>query len=276
MEILAWGLVLVLAVVVGWLVLRRPPPNPYPEALARLEAELREDALPEGGGATAADPAEVRRIREVLGAWSEGGHDEEEGDPAGRALAGILRYLDRAVLPGVREGLRGGGAGEALEDAVDALEDLAFYARTGNEEPAVRDNLAQVVQSVTREYTMETGVPLKVRGPERPVSVTLAPEAFKDALFLVLSNAGRFGGGRTVELVLEAADGRGRVSVLDRGPGFGAEAYERAFDPFWTTEADALGLGLTHARQLIEGMGGRLRLANREGGGAEVEITLPG
>jgi two-component system sensor histidine kinase PilS (NtrC family) len=65
-----------------------------------------------------------------------------------------------------------------------------------------------------------------------------------------------------------------RLRVRDRGPGFSREALERGFDPFWTGDADALGLGLTQARRIIESQGGTVTLQNPEEGGAEVVILL--
>ncbi|MEE2898605.1 MAG: HAMP domain-containing sensor histidine kinase, partial [Gemmatimonadota bacterium] len=84
----------------------------------------------------------------------------------------------------------------------------------------------------------------------------------------------RFGGGATVDLTVETRDGRALVTVRDRGEGFSEEAFKRAFDPFYSTSKDGLGLGLPHARTLIEGMGGRVELRNVPAGGAEVQVSF--
>jgi C4-dicarboxylate-specific signal transduction histidine kinase len=47
-----------------------------------------------------------------------------------------------------------------------------------------------------------------------------------------------------------------------------------AFEPFWTSDTDALGLGLTQAKALLEGQGAAIRLGNREKGGGEVVISI--
>ena len=95
-----------------------------------------------------------------------------------------------------------------------------------------------------------------------------------DALYLVLHNAGRFGGGGTVDVTVVGENGRALVRVRDRGEGFSEEASKRAFDPFYSTTSDGLGLGLPHARKSIEGMGGQIELSNVPDGGAEVEISF--
>jgi signal transduction histidine kinase len=96
-----------------------------------------------------------------------------------------------------------------------------------------------------------------------------------DALYLVLHNASRFGRGQTIDLTVAQQGARAALRVRDHGPGFSEEAFRRAFDPFYSTSEDGLGLGLPHARKLLEAMGGSIQLRNVPDGGAEVEISLP-
>jgi two-component system, NtrC family, nitrogen regulation sensor histidine kinase NtrY len=65
------------------------------------------------------------------------------------------------------------------------------------------------------------------------------------------------------------------IEVRDRGPGFSSGALENALVPFYSTKDTGTGLGLTLCREIVEAHGGRLRIANREDGGAVVTIWLP-
>ena len=65
------------------------------------------------------------------------------------------------------------------------------------------------------------------------------------------------------------------IEVRDRGPGFTQTALEHALVPFYSTKESGTGLGLTLCREIVEAHGGRLRIANREGGGALVTLWLP-
>jgi PAS domain S-box-containing protein len=65
------------------------------------------------------------------------------------------------------------------------------------------------------------------------------------------------------------------LEVLDRGPGLSPEIATRLFEPFFTTRAEGLGLGLNICRSIVESMGGELLASNRDGGGAVFLIRLP-
>ena len=202
------------------------------------------------------------------------GKDTAQDDPGDLALRGMARYLGTAVLGPLEDGLRRGELRVAVENAIDALRDLAFHAQVETESAADPENLISVIQGVTREYTLETGTPVRFTGPSVPVRVVLAAERFKDALFLILANAGHFGRGQTVEVTVEERGNRVEIRIRDRGPGFSEEALLKAFESFWTTESDALGLGLSQARKLLEGQGAAIEVGNPDRGGGEVVVSL--
>ncbi len=71
-----------------------------------------------------------------------------------------------------------------------------------------------------------------------------------------------------------------RVTVEDEGPGIPADNVESIFERFYTerpgdTFGRNSGLGLSIARQIIEGAGGRIYAENRESGGARLIVELP-
>ena len=67
---------------------------------------------------------------------------------------------------------------------------------------------------------------------------------------------------------------RAVLAVSDNGPGFPAQTLARAFEPYVTTKAKGTGLGLAIVKKIIDEHGGEVRLANRDGGGAEVVVRL--
>ena len=71
------------------------------------------------------------------------------------------------------------------------------------------------------------------------------------------------------------ANGNVEISVADRGAGIPSEDLERIFEPFVTTKAHGLGLGLPICRSIVEAHGGRLWATNNADRGATVHCELP-
>ena len=65
------------------------------------------------------------------------------------------------------------------------------------------------------------------------------------------------------------------VAVRDSGPGIDPASIERVFEPFYTTKASGIGMGLSICRTIINGHGGRLWMSANEPRGAVFQFTLP-
>jgi len=78
-----------------------------------------------------------------------------------------------------------------------------------------------------------------------------------------------------IVLGAHAADGVVVLTVDDNGPGMPAEVRRRAFEPFFTTRENSLGLGLTVARWLATRQGGVVELAEGGRGGTRVAVAVP-
>ena len=66
------------------------------------------------------------------------------------------------------------------------------------------------------------------------------------------------------------------ISVRDSGPGIAAGDLERIFDPFFSTKAKGIGMGLSISRSIVEAHRGRLWAENNAGRcGATFRFTLP-
>lgn len=140
-----------------------------------------------------------------------------------------------------------------------AKEVMALVARElTSHQVSVRMELAPALPSVMgdRVQLQQVIINLVVNGIEAMQSITNRPR----------------------ELVARSAqDDRGRVlfAVTDRGVGVSAEDAERIFNPFVTTKAGGLGMGLSICRSILEAHGGRLSVANNDGPGATFQFVLP-
>lgn len=71
-----------------------------------------------------------------------------------------------------------------------------------------------------------------------------------------------------------------RISVSDDGPGIAPEDLPRVFDRFWSGRTDeggkgGSGLGLAITREIVEAMGGTVRVESAPGRGAAFHLLLP-
>jgi signal transduction histidine kinase len=66
-----------------------------------------------------------------------------------------------------------------------------------------------------------------------------------------------------------------QISVRDSGPGLPASADGKLFEPFVTTKANGMGIGLTIARTVVEAHGGTIEAHNNPDVGAAFVVTLP-
>jgi two-component system, NtrC family, nitrogen regulation sensor histidine kinase NtrY len=119
-------------------------------------------------------------------------------------------------------------------------------------------------------------VVFRLAGPPPQRAAAFDTAQMEQALINLLKNARESGSApEDIELSVAYAAQGFAIEVRDRGPGFTVAALENALIPFYSTKETGTGLGLTLCREIVEAHGGRLRIANRESGGAVVSLWLP-
>jgi two-component system, OmpR family, sensor kinase len=249
---------------------RRLPVPPGDDELARLGDTLNEmlDRLERSAererGFVASASHELRTPLALLRAelelaLREGRTPEELRDAVASAASESERLVqlaeDLLVLARVDEGRL-----PVRPEPLDARELLATTARRFE---------ARAAES-GRELHVEASGDLPVRADRMRAEQALAN---------LVDNALRHGEG-TVELLAEPASGGARLHVLDRGPGIDPSLDGRAFERF--TRGDrarsrgGTGLGLAIVDAIARSHGRSAGAGQREGGGADVWIELPG
>jgi signal transduction histidine kinase len=127
-----------------------------------------------------------------------------------------------------------------------------------------------VLRNVSIEYDFAPG-PIYVRGNRVDLEqvvlnvVTNAMDAVAD----------RPVSERAVMICTRSRGDAVELIVRDRGAGLPAGFEDRIFEPFVTTKAAGMGMGLAVARSLVDNHGGGIRAANHPDGGVEVTISIP-
>jgi signal transduction histidine kinase len=80
---------------------------------------------------------------------------------------------------------------------------------------------------------------------------------------------------RRIQVSSQAEKHGVEVRINDSGPGIPVSRLESVFEPFQSTKATGMGMGLTICRSILEAHGGKIWAENNADGGARVSFWLP-
>jgi two-component system sensor kinase FixL len=177
-------------------------------------------------------------------------------DMMGLSVEQILR--GGQIIRRLREFVSRGEAERRIENLPKLLEEAGALAMVGAKEKGVRLRFAigPKVELVLADKVQVQQVALNL--------IRNAIEAMQDA--------------PKRELVVGATladDDMVEVFVSDTGHGISDEAAEQLFQPFFTTKAEGMGVGLSISRTIVEAHGGRIWIEPNPGGGTIFRFTLP-
>jgi two-component system, OmpR family, sensor kinase len=164
--------------------------------------------------------------------------------------------------------------GRLVGDVLD-LAKLDAHRFTVLTEEVDMGRLLERAYSTFSEEARQRGIAYTSEAESAPVIVSDGDRVLQ-IISNLLSNAFRWtpDGGR-IDLALQTANGTVTVDVADSGPGITADARERIFRPFWSTDGRGTGLGLPIARELAMALGGRIELQTELGKGSRFRLVLP-
>lgn len=140
--------------------------------------------------------------------------------------------------------------------------------------------LRGLIDSAIALATSGRTVDVSVHSDGRLQSAFVDPGQLTQVFSNVILNAAQATttGGRlaiTTELTGPNLD-RARITIADNGPGLTRETMERVFDPYFTTNSDGSGIGLTTSYFIMRAHDGTITAGNsRILGGAEFVIEFP-
>lgn len=77
-----------------------------------------------------------------------------------------------------------------------------------------------------------------------------------------------------IDIGLRSTADQVTLTLRDHGPGLSPDALEHIFEPFYTTKATGLGLGLSISQRIVDSLEGELKADNHPEGGAIFTLTL--
>ena len=129
------------------------------------------------------------------------------------------------------------------------------------------------------ELFRQEGIEVSYKGPDEDVPPIVADsERMKQVFCNVLDNAAKHGGaGKRIDVSAAGEDGKFVIRVRDYGPGIPEEELPFVKQKFYkgSSKARGSGIGLAVCDEIVRLHGGTFDIANAEGGGAVVTISLP-
>jgi signal transduction histidine kinase len=112
--------------------------------------------------------------------------------------------------------------------------------------------------------------------PSEPLRVVADRDMLRQVLLNLIGNAYQaMPDGGTVTVAL-ADDAPGvRLTVADTGAGMTTEVRDKLFQPFFTTKARGVGLGLAVSKRIVDAHSGNILVDSAPGAGARFVVTLP-
>jgi two-component system sensor histidine kinase MprB len=187
-----------------------------------------------------------------------------------------IELLARADLPRAGRERALNAALRGVEELSALVNDLITAARNGRQVDAREPlDLAQLVDEAIKRAKARPAAPnFTVSLESHPI--VGAPLRLERALDNVVDNAVKWNtNGQPIEVTLRD----GVLTVRDHGPGVDADDLPHVFDRFYRAAAarsqPGSGLGLAIVKETVHDHGGEVALANADGGGARVTMTLP-
>jgi two-component system sensor kinase FixL len=207
----------------------------------------------------------------------------ELNQPLG-AIANYLRGCERLLQADQpdREKLRGAvsSAAEQALRAGEIIRRLRTFVSKGESERRI-ENLPQLLEeagALAMTGAKELGVRLRFNlSPRMELVLADKVQIQQVALNLMRNAIDAMEGSARRELTVSthpADDDMVEVRVTDTGPGLDPSVAEQLFQPFVTTKAQGMGVGLSISRTIVEAHGGRIWADANPGGGTRFHFTL--
>lgn len=185
--------------------------------------------------------------------------DETRAEPLTVALEEIAKQSLRAggIIRHLREFVTRGETERSPEDLHKLIEEAGALALVGSREQGVRSVF---------EFAPDTGEVLVDRVQIQQVLINL----MRNAMEAMRDSAKR-------ELIVRTTrdDGHMLIEVADTGPGISNDIAANLFQPFVTSKASGMGIGLSISKRIVEAHGGEIGARRNGNGGATFRLSLP-
>ena len=167
---------------------------------------------------------------------------------------------------------------QELESWKNMLGDISDYSRKSGFELSpvpMKEVLSNFIFLIEQRLAQHK-VGLELEIPNQLPVIQANAQKLKQALVNLVMNAlEAMPQGGVLKIKALVIRSQFEIRIGDSGNGISPDRLKQIFDPFYTTKANGLGLGLTICREIIDQHGGHLLVESQEGAGTIFTVHLP-
>ncbi|QHJ00710.1 response regulator [Xylophilus rhododendri] len=170
---------------------------------------------------------------------------------------------------------------QAMIRLIDDMLDVTRLRRGTLSITPKRFDIAVLMRGIVEGFCQQAAAvecPLALHAPQT-LAVELDEFRIEQVVANLLTNAFRYGPGKTVNLSLREHDAGVEIAVQDQGRGIAPQDTQRIFEQFERAVDNkvsaGLGLGLFIVRQIVQAHGGRIAVESVLGEGSTFTVWLP-
>lgn len=139
------------------------------------------------------------------------------------------------------------------------------------------ENINQIVLEKRIQYkTVTVELKYNVQNEIQTGMINFEPSDFMRVISNILNNSVEsLVGGGVIEINFSTQNEQVVIEIIDNGCGMSQETLNKICQQGQTTKENGFGLGLFHAKSILQALGGGLNIRSQIGSGTAIVITLP-
>jgi len=166
---------------------------------------------------------------------------------------------------------------DRLNRVISQLLEFARPVKVAPKSISLQNLIEDSIRLIERQ-AQEKQITVSTHNTAQVDSVCLDPDRLNQILLNLYLNAiesMKAGGALRIEISGNIENKGVEIQVSDTGKGIPPEDLSRIFDPYFTTKSSGTGLGLAIAHNIVEAMGGAIKVVSEAGKGTRFTLKLP-
>jgi len=137
-------------------------------------------------------------------------------------------------------------------------------------------DFVEELADLARPQASASNITLEVESPKQPVTITIDPDLFKQAVLNIVVNAiEAMPEGGTLRFSATARGDQAELRISDSGPGIPDDVRDKIYNLYFTTKEKGSGIGLSMTFRIVQLHDGTIDFESEPGHGTTFVMKLP-